>query len=75
MSQLLPLKVLEFVKKERVKRLEKELSELRTLPVDTLFECSFCHYQTKRINGSAKIFQEGKEKFFKCFSCGKWRKL
>jgi hypothetical protein len=70
MQQLLG-DIITEVKKEKMKKMEFELSKESA----GLVQCPFCMYESKNKRFSGKIFQSEEGKTFKCFACGIWRKL
>ena len=66
--------IIESAKKEKTKRLEDDMREYIIPNKDgAVFVCPYCQYESrKNSKGSAKVF---KEEFFKCFACGKWRRI
>ena len=76
--QKLGIRILDIAKKTKMKKLENELKkEIYGRVVGELFLCPFCKYESKKNRkGTAKLFEDEKGiRSFKCFSCGRWRKL
>lgn len=64
------------MKKEKIKRLTKELrAEVGDCSNRENIICPICKYQSKAGKGTAKVFDDGENKSFKCFACGVWRRL
>lgn len=74
--QKLNVNVIALARKEKMKRLETELSCLGSISSGTQIVCPLCQY-TSRNNkkGSAVVFRNDGWSAFKCFSCGKWRRI
>ena len=72
--QRLNLQIIKSAKSVKIKKLEEAMQEVVLgNRKGGVFDCPFCHYQSKKNKGSAIIFQDkGKDIFF-CFSCRKWR--
>ena len=72
--QKLGVKIIEEAKGEKIQKLEKEMQEVIASNLEgALFICPYCNYESKNNpKGTAKVFEN---KFFKCFACGKWRKI
>lgn len=72
--QQLNSSIIETAKKEKIQKLESDMREVLIANKDgALFVCPYCNYESKKNpKGSAKVFQN---EFFKCFSCGKWRRI
>lgn len=69
MQNLLDEKLLDEVKKVKIKKMEDDIKGLSV----GMNLCPFCKYESrKNRKGSAKVFPDGT---FKCFSCGTWRKI
>ena len=76
--QKLDIKLVKEAKKEKIKKLEDEMKDIiLSHNVGEIFICPFCNYSGYKKNGkgSAKLFSDNKNKFFKCFNCGIWRKI
>jgi hypothetical protein len=71
------IRVLELAKRTKMSQLEDQLKDyfkdLNTNgePID----CPFCHYVSKNKRFSGKLWVKDGHKTFKCFSCGKWRRI
>ena len=64
------------IKRTKIQKLEAEMKEvILTHEAGEIFVCPYCGYTGEKKNrkGSAKLFQNNNEFFFKCFSCGIWR--
>jgi len=63
------------VRKMKIQKLDGEMREVILAEGSGhLFICPYCQYVSrKNSKGSAKLFQDSKGLFFKCFSCGIWR--
>jgi len=72
--QKLKLNYITEAKKVKMQKLEDEMKEVILANKEgAVFICPYCNYSSrKNRKGSAKVFDN---KFFKCFSCGKWRKI
>ena len=72
--QKLGLEIVRVAKKEKMQKLEDEMKDaIDANKEGAIFICPYCQYESKKNpKGSAKVF---KNEFFKCFSCGKWRKI
>ena len=73
--QKLGINLIKEARKEKIKKLEKEMREVILANKEgAIFICPFCNYvgEKQNRNGSAKVIGN---KFFKCFACGKWRKI
>lgn len=66
--------IIRTAKKERIKKLEDEMKEVIIANNNgSVFVCPYCNYESRNNpKGSAKVFQK---EFFKCFACGKWRRI
>lgn len=75
--QRLDNKIIAVARKERTKKLETEMQGILSGEgTGYLFVCPFCNYSSsKNKKGSAKIFEDNGIKSFKCFNCGKWRRI
>ena len=76
--QKLGLPNIRKIRSQKIKNLEKELKEeIYSRAAGELFLCPFCKYESrKNKRGTAKVFKsEDGTSSFKCFSCGRWRKL
>lgn len=69
--------IIKEAKRQRIKKLEGELSEiLSTASHHEMIICPLCHYTSDKGRGSAKVFvQDDGTRAFKCFSCGVWRAI
>ena len=69
--------IIDTVKKVRIKNLESEIKDFIFPKSDgEIFICPFCNYESnKNRKGTAKIFSGKDGISFKCFACGKWRKI
>lgn len=72
--QKMGLEIIKMARKEKMEKLENSMKEVMVANKDgAVFFCPYCNYSSrKNSKGSAKVFQG---KFFKCFSCGIWRKI
>ena len=62
------------IKRQRMKALEQELKDyIAGFQEKELFECPYCHYETKKKRFTANIFTSNKEKIFFCYACRRWR--
>ena len=69
--QSLGLEIIRQTKKEKMKMMDRKLTGIggeRVL-------CPFCKYESKKNKFSGVIFDDGKQRSFKCFSCGIWRRI
>ena len=75
--QTLGLQIIKIARKERMKKLEDNMQEcLISEGSGYIFICPYCKYESKKNKkGSAKIFEDNGMKSFKCFNCGKWRRI
>lgn len=75
--QRLELHIIKKARKKKMKKLERSMrNELKGEGSGYLFVCPFCNYHSKKNpKGSAKIFDNDNSRSFKCFNCGKWRRL
>ena len=74
--QRLGKSIINSVGKAKMIKLEKEIrEEVYSKQQGEMFECPFCHYIAKNKRFTAKIFDNNGKKSFKCFNCGKWRRL
>jgi len=75
--QKLGKSILSSAKGLKIRKMEKELGKDVIYRKDgELFLCPFCKYESKKNRkGTAKIFRDEKGISFKCFACGKWRKI
>lgn len=75
--QKLNVEILNQAKKEKMKQLEKELSYLKNYSNSDKIICPFCGVgdHKGKYNSCAKVFKNENGSFFKCFACGRWRKL
>jgi len=69
--------IIDISKKVKIKSMEKELrTELNFREDGEMFLCPFCKYESRNNKkGTAKIFKTGTSVSFKCFACGKWRRV
>ena len=69
--------LLDEIKKVKMKGLEAEMKNIiLSEGAGYIFICPYCNYTSeKNSKGSAKIFDDNRNKFFKCFACGIWRKV
>ena len=72
--QKLKLEYIKEAKKMKMEKLEDSMKEVILASIGgEVFICPYCNYSSrKNRKGSAKVFQK---EFFKCFNCGKWRKI
>lgn len=64
------------IRKLKMKKLEKELQDYVVgFKEKELFECPFCHYQTKKKRFTASIFINKGNKIFFCHACKRWRNV
>ena len=72
--QKLNIEIIEEAKKGRMESLEKEMRGVIIANIEgALFPCPYCNYSSKNNpKGTAKVF---KKEFYKCFACGKWRRI
>lgn len=75
--QRLNISLIDEAKKTTTKNLEKEMREIISpCSKGEIIVCPYCKYESKKNpKGSAKIFENDNGKFFKCFACGKWRRI
>jgi len=76
-GQTAGVNVIRQAKAIKIKNLEKELREVVLSHQEgDLFQCPFCKYIGKKNKkGTAKIFRNSDGLAFKCFNCGRWRKI
>ena len=75
--QRLDIEIIRIAMKEKIQKLEIEMRDvILTEEAGYLFLCPYCQYTSrKNRKGSAKLFDDKGELIFKCFNCGKWRRV
>ena len=68
--------ILNIARKEKMHRLEQELSSYFLGASNReMILCPFCKYVGKNKRPTARLFENNPGKTFKCFACGIWRRL
>jgi len=69
--------ILNSAKKVKIRKLEEKLkADIGGRVVGEMFICPYCKYHSKKNSkGTAKFFEDDKQKSFKCFACGVWRRV